>query len=94
MSFHLTAPTIKKGTTTTGTGKGSPAAKGRTVELQQKKSGLWHTVATTAEGTGGSFSFTIKGTATGTFGGRAVVSDLPGYLQFGYSPTQSLHVTS
>lgn len=81
MSFHLTAPTIKKGTTTTGTGKGSPAAKGRTV-------------ATTAEGTGGSFSFTIKGTATGTFGGRAVVSDLPGYLQFGYSPAQSLHVTS
>lgn len=94
VSFHLAAPTIKKGTTTTGTGKGSPAAKGRSVELQQEKSGLWYTVATTAEGSGGSFSFTIKGTATGTFNYRAVVSDLPGYLQFGYSPAQSLKVTS
>jgi hypothetical protein len=94
VSFHLTAPTIKKGKTTTGTGKGSPAAKGRTVELQQEKSGLWYTVATTTEGASGSFSFTIKGTATGTFDYRAVVSDLPGYLQFGYSTAQSLHVTS
>ena len=59
-----------------------------------RESGLWHTVATTAEGTGGAFSFTIKGTATGTFDYRAVVSDLPGYLQFGCSPAQSLHVTS
>jgi hypothetical protein len=54
----------------------------------------WYTVATTAEGTGGAFSFTIKGTATGAFDYRAVVSDLPGYLQFGYSPARSLHVTS
>jgi hypothetical protein len=94
VSFHLTASTIKKGATTTGTGKGSPAAKGRTVDLQLKKSGLWHTVATATETSGGSFSFTIKGAATGTFDYRAVVSDLPGYLQFGYSPAQSLHVTS
>jgi hypothetical protein len=94
VSFHLAAPTIKKGTTTTGTGKGSPAAKGRTVELQKKKSGLWYTVARATEGSGGAFSFTIKGTATGTFDYRAVVSDLPGYLQFGYSPAQALQVTS
>jgi hypothetical protein len=93
VSFHLTAPTIKKGKTTTGTGKGSPAASGRTVELQQEKKGLWYTVATTTEGASGSFSFTIKGTATGTFDYRAVVSDLPGYLQFGYSSAKALHVT-
>jgi hypothetical protein len=56
--------------------------------------GRWDTVATTTEGTSGTFSFTIKGTVTGTFTYRAVVSDLPGYLQFGYSAAQSLHVTS
>ena len=94
VSFHLAAATIKKGATTTGTGKGSPAAKGRTIDLQVKKSGLWDTVAATTEGTGGAFSFTIKGTATGTFDYRAVVSDLPGYLQFGYSAARPLQVTS
>ena len=31
---------------------------------------------------------------TGTFNYRAVVSDLPGYLLFGYSAARSLHVTS
>jgi hypothetical protein len=94
VSFSLKPATITKGHTTTGTGKGSPAAKGRTVELQVKKSGLWDTVATTTEGSGGTFSFTIKGASTGTFDYRAVVADLPGYLQFGYSPAQPLKVTS
>jgi hypothetical protein len=94
VSFSLSPSTITKGHTTTGSGKGSPAAKGRQVQLQVEKSALWDTVATTTEGTGGAFSFTIKGTATGTFNYRAVVSDLPGYLQFGYSAAQSLHVTS
>ncbi len=93
-SFSLKPSTITKGHTTTGTGKGSLAAKGRTVELQVKKSGLWDTVATTTEGSGGSFSFTIKGASTGTFDYRVVVADLPGYLQFGYSSAQPLKVTS
>ena len=31
--------------------------------------------------------------STGTFDYRAVVADLPGYLQFGYSPAQPLKVT-
>ena len=92
--FSLKPSTITKGHTATGTGKGSPAAKGRTVELQVKKSGLWDTVATTTEGGAGTFSFTIKGSSTGTFDYRAVVADLPGYLQFGYSPAQPLKVTS
>jgi len=30
----------------------------------------------------------------GTFDYRAVVADLPGYLQFGYSAAQPLKVTS
>jgi hypothetical protein len=94
VSFSVTPPKITKGQTATGTGKASPAASGREVELQVEKSGLWYTVATTHDGTGGSFSFTIKGTSAGTFDYRAVASDLPGYLQYGYSPAQSLQVTS
>jgi hypothetical protein len=94
VSFSLTPPSIMKGQTTTGEGTGSPAAAGRKVELQLEKSGLWYNVATTHEGTGGSFSFTIKGTTAGSFNYRAVASDLPGYLQYGYSPAQSLQVTS
>jgi len=94
VSFSVKPSTITKGHTATGTGKGTPAAKGRKVELQVKKSGLWDTVATTTEDSAGAFSFTIKGASTGTFDYRAVVADLPGYLQFGYSAAQPLKVTS
>jgi len=94
VSFSLKASTIKKGHRTTGHGKGSPAAKGRTVELQVERSGRWYTVATTHEGAGGSFSFTIKGSVAGHYPYRAVVSDLAGYLEYGYSPARSLHVTA
>jgi hypothetical protein len=93
VSFSLSPSTITKGHTTTGSGKGAPAAKGRQVELQVKKSGLWDTVATTTEGSGGSFTFTIKGTSAGTFDYRAVAADVPGYLEFGYSSARSLKVT-
>jgi hypothetical protein len=94
VSFSLKPATITKGHTTTASGKGSPAAKGRQVQLQVEKSGLWDTVATTTESSKGAFSFTIKGTSTGNFDYRAVVADLPGYLQFGYSAPQTLKVTS
>jgi hypothetical protein len=94
VSFTLASSKIAEGSKTTGSGTGSPAAAGREVELQVEKSGLWHATETTHEGTGGSFSFTIKGTSAGTFNYRAVASDLPGYLQYGYSPAQSLQVTS
>jgi hypothetical protein len=94
VSFSLNPATITKGHSTTGSGKGSPAAKGRKVELQVEKSGRWFTVATTTEGSGGSFSFTIKGTSTGKFSYRVVASDLPGYLQYGYSKSQTLQVKS
>jgi hypothetical protein len=94
VSFSLNPATITKGHSTAGSGKGSPAAKGRKVELQVEKSGRWFTVATTTEGSGGSFSFTIKGTSTGKFSYRAVASDLPGYLQYGYSKSQTLQVKS
>jgi hypothetical protein len=93
VSFSLSPSTITKGHTTTGSGKGAPAAKGRQVELQAEKSGRWDTVATTTEGSGGLFSFTIKGTSAGTFDYRAVAADVPGYLEYGYSTAQSLHVT-
>jgi hypothetical protein len=93
-SFSLKNPTIKKGRTTIGSGKGSPVAKGREVELQVERAGLWYTIATTHEGAGGAFSFTIKGTSAGTYEYRAVILDLAGYIQYGYSAARSLKVTS
>jgi hypothetical protein len=94
VSFSLKSSHIRKGKSTTGSGKGSPAATGRLITLQvQRKSGRWFNVATTHEKIGGSFSFTIKGKSDGTFRYRVVASDLAGYLQFGYSNARSLRVS-
>jgi hypothetical protein len=93
-SLSLKAPTIRKERSTTASGKASPAAAGRAVTLQMLRSGLWYTVATTHENHSGAFSFTIKGSATGTHAYRAVVSDFAGYLEYGYSAARSLRVTS
>jgi hypothetical protein len=93
VSFGLAKSTIGQGRTTVGAGKGSPVAKGRTVWLQVDRSGTWYTVATTHETSSGSFSFTIKGSAAGTFDYRAVVSDFAGYLQYGYSAGRALKVS-
>jgi hypothetical protein len=92
VSFTLKSSVISSGRSVTASGKGSPAATGRAVQLQVERSGLWYWVATTHENSSGSFSFTIKGTALGTFSYRAVVSDFAGYLQYGYSPARSLRV--
>ncbi|HEY2578733.1 MAG TPA: hypothetical protein VGI74_20710 [Streptosporangiaceae bacterium] len=93
VTLTLSPATIKTGQTSTASGKATPSAAGRKVELQIEKSGLWSTVATTTEGSGGSFTFKIKGTTTGTFSYRAETSDKPGYLQFGYSSAKPLKVT-
>jgi hypothetical protein len=93
VSFGLAKSTIGKGHTTVGAGKGSPIAKGRTVWLQAERSGKWYTVATTHESSSGAFSFTIKGSSTGTYDYRAVVSDFAGYLQYGYSAGRALKVS-
>jgi hypothetical protein len=93
VSFTLSKTSIKKGQTVAGSGKGSPAAKGRAIELQQLRSGLWYTIATTHESASGSFSFSIKGSGAGTFTYRAVASDLAGYVLYGYSAARSLRVT-
>jgi hypothetical protein len=93
VSFGLAKSRIGEGRTTVGSGKGSPVAKGRTVWLQQERSGKWYTVATTHETGSGSFSFTIKGSAAGTHDYRAVVSDFAGYLQYGYSAGRALKVS-
>lgn len=93
VSFTLKSSSIRKGRSTTGSGMGSPGAAGRVVTLQVKRSGRWYNVATTHEKSGGSFSFTIKGTSAGRFSYRAVASDLAGYLEFGYSNARSLRVT-
>lgn len=93
-SFSLKASTIKKGSSTTGSGNGSPATPGRVVDLQVKRAGLWYTVAATHEGRGGKFSFTIVGTSAGTLDYRAVAADRVGYVMYGYSPARALRVTS
>jgi hypothetical protein len=93
-SLRLKASTIAKGRTTTASGTASPAAKGRAVALEVLRAGLWYTVATTHENGSGAFSFTIKGSATGTYSYRAVVSDFAGYLEYGYSAARSLRVVS
>jgi hypothetical protein len=64
------------------------------VDLQVERAGLWYTVATTHEGTGGTFSFTIRGTAAGAFAYRAVVVAVAGYRMYGYSAARTLKVTS
>jgi hypothetical protein len=94
ITLRLKLSRIRRGHSTTGSGRGFPAAKGRLVSLQVQRRGLWFTIATTHEGTGGSYSFKIKGAVLGTHRYRAVVSDLAGYLQFGYSNGHSLRVVS
>ena len=93
VSFALKAATIAPGHSTVASGKGSPVAKGRAVQLQVERGGLWYWVATTHENASGAFSFTIKGTTAGTRDYRAVVSDFAGYLQYGYSPARALKVS-
>jgi hypothetical protein len=95
VSFSLKSSSIRKGKSTTATGKGSPAGTGRLVVLQVERSGKWYDVkgATAHEKSNGSFSFTIKGQSVGKFAYRAVVSDLAGYLLFGYSNGRTLRVT-
>jgi hypothetical protein len=93
VSFSLKNSTIAKGHSTVASGKGSPIGKGRAVQLQVERSGLWYWVATTHENASGAFSFTIKGTTAGTRDYRAMVSDFAGYLQFGYSAARALKVS-
>lgn len=95
VSFNLKSSSIRKGKSTTANGKASPAGASRLVILQVKRSGKWYDVkgATAHEKSNGSFSFTIEGRSAGKFSYRAVVSDLAGYLLFGYSKGRTLLVT-
>jgi hypothetical protein len=92
VSFSLTKSSIHKGKKIKGKGKGSAASKGRKIELQIEKKGLWYNVASTKESSSGAFSFTIKGSSVGTFHYRAVANDHAGYVQYGYSSSRSLKV--
>jgi hypothetical protein len=93
VSFTLSKSSIKKGAAVTASGKGSAPAKGRLIQLQQLRSGLWYTIASTHESASGAFRFTIKGSSAGTHAYRAVASDWAGYVQYGYSAARSLKVT-
>jgi len=94
VTFNLQPSSITLGRYTHGSGKARPVAVGRLIRLQvQGKSGLWYNVAATHERSGGSFGFSIKGKSVGDHRYRAVAADLAGYVQFGYSPAQTLRVT-
>ncbi len=93
VSFTLKHSRVSKGHSTTGSGTVSPHGSGRKVELQVERSGRWYDVASTHESASGSYKFTIKGKTAGAHAYRAVVSDLAGYLLYGYSPARTLRVT-
>jgi hypothetical protein len=93
VSFGLQKSSIAKGHATIGAGKGGPIGKGRDIWLQVERHGTWYSVAVTHEASNGSYSFTIKGSAAGTYVYRAVVSDFAGYLQYGYSAGRALKVS-
>jgi hypothetical protein len=92
VSFHLKSSSVRKRHSTVGSGRVSPATHGLAVALQVERSGRWYTVATRHENKSGAFSFTIKGSSTGTFRYRAVASDLVGEFLFGYSSSRTLTV--
>lgn len=93
VSFALSKSSTAKGHAVTGSGKASAAAKGRVIQLQQLRSGLWYPVASTHESASGSYSFSIKDSGAGTYTYRAVASDRAGYVQYGYSAARALKVT-
>jgi hypothetical protein len=93
VSFALKHSSVRKGHSVTGSGTVSPHGAGRRVELQVERSGRWYDVGSTHESSAGKFSFTIKGKTAGKHAYRAVVSDLAGYLLYGYSPARTLRVT-
>ena len=89
VTFSLKSPVIKPGAWTVGSGKGSPLAEGRAVQLQVERAGAWYRVATTHENASGALSFTIKGATVGSRDYRAVASDFAGYLQYGRQKPQN-----
>jgi hypothetical protein len=93
VSFKLSKSSVASGTAVKATGKGSSAAAGRTVTLQQFQHGAWTNIATTHEKASGSFSFAIAEHDKGSDIFRARVADRPGYLEYGYSRPRTLTVT-
>lgn len=93
VSFTLAKTRAAAGVAVKATGVGSSPAAGRTVELQRFTHGAWRDIAATTERAHGDFSFTITEGARGSDTFRAVASDLPGYLLYGYSPSRTLTVT-
>lgn len=93
VSLTLSKHSARAGQAVKATGAtGSPAAGG-TVQLERLEHGLWYAVSTTHETTGGRFSFHISESAAGPYTFRAVVADVPGYVQYGYSSSRTLTVS-
>jgi hypothetical protein len=94
VSFALNHSSATRKHHVKASGRVSAKSKGRTVTLQDLKKGLWYDVATTKETASGKFHFTLKDATAGKFTYRAVASDAAGYVQFGYSPSRKLTVTT
>jgi 5-hydroxyisourate hydrolase-like protein (transthyretin family) len=92
VSFTLSHSSVKVGKTVVASGKGTPAAAGRTVALQRLEAKKWHTIADATESASGAFSFHITEHTAGKYTFRAATNDKAGYVQFGYSSARGLKV--
>ena len=92
VTFTLSKSKLGPGTGGTGSGVGSSPEAGRTVQLQELGGGSWHNFASTTEDAKGDFSFKIAGRSVGKYTFRVRANLLPGYLQYGYSASQTLRV--
>ena len=92
VTFTLSKNKVGTGTGVTASGVGSSPEAGRTVQLQALAGGSWHNTASTTEDAKGDFSFKIAGRSVGRYTFRVRANLLPGYLQYGYSASQTLKV--
>jgi 5-hydroxyisourate hydrolase-like protein (transthyretin family) len=92
VSFSLSHASVKVGKTVVASGKGTPAAAGRVVELQRLEGKKWHNIGATTEKASGAFAFHITEHTAGKYAFRAATDDKAGYVQFGYSSARKLTV--
>jgi hypothetical protein len=79
---------VRSGQSTKLTGTVSPRLSHRLVTLEMQAHNRWYAVKTTHESAADKFTFTVPG-VTRTY--RVVVAYKPGYYEYGYSASITLH---